>query len=384
MRALPVAAFALALALAACAGRDKKEEEEQPAELQPVENTIEIREAWKAKLGEEAEMLRLGLAPVSDGTYIYAGARDGGVSAFDAQTGARRWRTERELPLAAGPGYGEQLLAIGSTDGTVTMLAAADGAVRWSKNLSAEVLARPVIGGGRVFVRTVDGHLRALDAASGNELWSLQREIPRLTLRGNSTPVIAGRTLIVSFDDGRVIAADRLSGDQVWEAVITPQHGRTEIERLADIDADLQLLGNELYVAGFQSRLAKLAADSGQEQWSFEVSSFEPPGVDWVHVYVTDAESEVLALDRATGAQLWRQKALRLRGLTGPTPQGTGVVVGDYEGYLHWLNGDDGSLVARVRADGGAIGHPPLVVGDMLYVQTDGGVLSAFVVSPPK
>jgi outer membrane protein assembly factor BamB len=270
---------------------------------------------------------------------------------------------------------------IGSTDGRVIAMGASDGSVRWTRDVGAEVLARPLIAGGRVYVRTVDGHLRALDAATGVDSWNVQREVPRLSLRGNSSPVIAGDNIIAAFDDGKVVAANLLTGDQVWETTITPERGRTEIERLADVDADLRLVGNELYVAGFQSRLVKLSADSGQEQWSYEISSYEAPAVDWVRVYVTDEHSEVVALDRQTGAPGWRQSKLRARSLTGPAPHGTAVVVGDYEGYLHWLSADDGRMLARVRADGGAVSNVPLVVGDVIYVQTDGGVLSAFTLA---
>jgi outer membrane protein assembly factor BamB len=370
-------ALAVLLVLAGCAGRNK-DETEQPTPLEDIEQTLRIRKLWSAKLGEDAETLRLGLGPISDGSNVYAAARDGRVSAFDAKTGTRRWLTELEIPLSAGPGLGDGLLVIGSTDGRVVAMSASDGTVRWTRDVGAEVLARPLIAVGRVYVRTVDGHLRALDAATGVDSWNVQREVPRLSLRGNSTPVIAGDTIIAAFDDGKLIAVNLLSGDQVWETTITPERGRTEIERLADLDGDLRLVGNELYVAGYQSRVVKLAADSGQEQWSYETSSFEAPGVDWVHVYVTDEHSEVIALDRQTGAPVWRQSKLRLRGLTGPAPHGTAVVVGDYEGYLHWLSADDGRMLARVQADGGAVSNVPLVVGDVIYVQTDGGVLSAF------
>jgi len=383
MRASLAGAFALAIALAACAGRDK-DEGEKPTELTDIEQTIRVTKLWSAKLGGDAENLRLGLSPASDGPNIYAAAHDGHVTSFDAATGAERWRTELELPLAAGPGIGEELVVVGSTGGSVAALSAGDGSVRWQRNLNAEILARPLISGGRVFVRTVDGHVRALDSASGNDAWTVQREMPRLSLRGNSTPVIAGNRLVVAFDDGKVAALELQNGDQDWESVITPQRGRTEIDRLADVDADVRLVGNELYVVGFQSRAVRLTADSGQEQWSVDLSSYEGPGVDWVHVYITDDKSEVVALDRASGAAVWRQSALRLRSVTGATPYGQAVVVGDYEGYLHWLSVDDGRIMGRVHADGGAIGNPPLVVGDTLYAQTDGGILSAWSAVQPE
>ena len=384
MRALLAGVLALAVVLAGCAGRDK-DETEQPAELTEIEQTLRVTELWKAKLGGDAEALRLGLAPASDGTNIYAASHDGHVTSFDAATGAERWKTELEkLLLASGPGYGEDLVVVGSTDGTIVALSATDGAVRWQRNLNAEILARPLVSGRRVLVRTVDGYVRALDAGSGNDAWTVQREIPRLSLRGNSTPVISNDRLIVAFDDGKVAALDLQNGDQDWESVITPQRGRTEIERLADVDADLRLVGNELYVVGYQSRAVRLMADTGQEQWSVDLSSYEGPGVDWVHVYITDESSEVVALDRASGVAVWRQSALRMRSVTGPTPYGQAVVVGDYEGYLHWLSVEDGRLIARVQADGGAIGTPPLVVGETLYAQTDGGILSAWSIAAPK
>jgi outer membrane protein assembly factor BamB len=377
MRSAIVATLALGLALVGCAGR-KKDEAEQPTPLGPIEESVHIDKAWSAKLGGEAENLRLGLTPASDGNWVYAAAHSGRVTAFDAQTGAEQWHTEVGLPLAAGPGYGDDMLVVGSTDGGVAALQARDGTVRWSRKLGAEIHARPVIASGRVFVRTVDGHVRALEQGSGNDLWTVEREVPRLSLRGNSAPVIAGNRIIVGFDDGKVASFDVTDGSQAWETVITPQHGRTEIERLSDIDADLQLVSGQLYVAGFQSRTVRIDAESGQEQWSLDLSSYEAPGIDWVHVYVTDDKSEVVALDRESGALAWRQSALRLRSVTGPTPFGQAVVVGDYEGYLHWLAVDDGRIIGRTRADGGAITNPPLVVGDTLYVQTDGGVLDAF------
>jgi outer membrane protein assembly factor BamB len=383
MRALIAGAFALAIALAGCAGRDK-DEGEKPTELTDIEQTIRVDRVWSAKLGGDAENLRLGLAPASDGPNIYAAAHDGRVACLDAGTGAERWRTALELPLSAGPGYGEELVAVGSTDGAVVALSAQDGTVRWQRDLNAEILARPLISGARVFVRTVDGHVRALDAGTGNDLWTVQREMPRLSLRGNSTPVLTGDRLIVAFDDGKVAALDVQTGDQDWESVITPQRGRTEIERLADVDADLRLVGNELYAVGYQSRAVRLTADTGQEIWSVDLSSYEGPGVDWVHVYMTDDKGEIVALDRASGAAVWRQSALRLRSVTGPTPYGQAIVVGDYEGYLHWLSVDDGSIIGRVRADGGAISNPPLIVGEILYAQTDGGILSAWSVAQPK
>ena len=71
--------------------------------------------------------------------------------------------------------------------------------------------------------------------------------------------------------------------------------------------------------------------------------------LDPYRVYITDAESQVWALNRFNGATLWRQDDLLRRSLTAPVLQGPYLVVADYDGYVHWLKREDGSIVARKR-----------------------------------
>ncbi len=86
----------------------------------------------------------------------------------------------------------------------------------------------------------------------------------------------------------------------------------------------------------------------------------------------------MIALTRGAARELWRQESLSNRDITGPTPFGSSVVVGDYDGYLHWFDAATGKLQARVRAGGDRIMTAPLVVNETLYVVTDGGKLFAF------
>ncbi len=365
------------LVLGACGGKDENKAEE-PAELIDISQTLKVKRAWSARVGDETESLRLGLAPASDGTRVYAAAHDGKVAAFDAVSGERLWRIESERSFSAGPAWGEGKLALGSSDGDLTLLNAADGTEYWSRNIGSEVLASPLVVRGLVIVRTVDGRLRGFEQSNGDERWTMRREVPALTLRGNSAPAISGDKVIAAFDDGVLVALDIASGDPIWESSVASQRGRTVIERLADVDADVLAAGNDIYVLGYQSRAAMVSGESGQVLWSNEHSGFEPPGADWSRLYITDAQSEVVAMDRLTGAEMWRQNSLRLRRVSGPVAFGNNVVVGDFEGYLHWMGRDDGTFKARVRAGGEAVSNPPLVVGEMLYVQTDGGEISAY------
>jgi outer membrane protein assembly factor BamB len=59
---------------------------------------------------------------------------------------------------------------------------------------------------------------------------------------------------------------------------------------------------------------------------------------------------------------------------------GNFVVVGDFEGYLHWINVDDGNFAAREKVGGKGFSSGPLVVGNHLYVLTRKGKLVAYTV----
>ena len=99
--------------------------------------------------------------------------------------------------------------------------------------------------------------------------------------------------------------------------------------------------------------------------------------LDEDRMFVAGAEGAVIALARRSGTELWRQEGLRLRRLSAPAVIGSHVVVGDFEGYLHWLDVTDGRFAARVRA-GDRLSNPPLVVGGTVIVQDDQGRVSAF------
>jgi outer membrane protein assembly factor BamB len=227
-----------------------------------------------------------------------------------------------------------------------------------------------------VIVRTVAGRLLALSPADGKEIWREDQQIPRLTLRGAAAPVVAGSTTICGFDNGRVLAVDTTRGEVLWEQLVSPARGRTELERLVDIDSAVKVSGADIFVAGFQGRVAMLAIDSGQTWWSREISSHRGLDVDEERVVVTTATGEVIALRRRTGVEIWRQNGLRLRRLSAPAIVGTRVAVADFEGYVHWLDIESGAFVARTKT-GGRTSNAPLVVGDLVMFQDDEGRVTA-------
>jgi outer membrane protein assembly factor BamB len=367
------------LAVAACS---KDKEIDPPAELTDIDASLRIERDWSRGFGGDADRLRLALRPEIVGETVYGISHDGDVEALAIESGRTTWRARTDLPLSAGPGADEHVVVAGSSDGDVVALDATTGDELWRRKLSSEVLAKPLVTGSTVVVRTVDGRLTALDARDGSPRWEMAEAIPRLTLRGTSAPLRAGDAVIAGFDSGKVVAVDIDSGDVLWDTLVNAPHGRTELERLVDLDAGLHIAGDDLFVVGFQGRIAMLALDSGQIWWARDLSSYRGFGMDDENLYVTDADSKVIAMRRQDGTVLWEQPAMIRRGLTAPAVDPNGLVVGDFEGYLHWLDRGTGEIIGRTRTDGERITNAPVVVNGGVFVLTDGGTLLALHSKP--
>lgn len=324
------------------------------------------------------------MRPVGDGNRIYAASFDGNVIAFNPENGKQAWRNKLDIRLSSGPGVGGDIVVVVAADGYVIALSLADGSERWREYIGGESLAAPLVFGDHVIVQTVDNRLLALSAFDGSERWSFVQSTPALTMRGSTSPVQSGQIIVTGFDNGRLVAVDVSTGDVQWESMLSPPSGRSDLDRLADIDGAIAVVGQDVYAAGYHGRVASLAAESGQILWSRELSTYAGVTADWSNVYSTLENGEVVALNRSTGMEIWRQGALLRREPTVPVSFRTTVVVGDLEGYLHFFSNVDGEPVARVKAGGHAIIGTPIVVADRLYVQSDDGTVSAWVVKEPK
>jgi len=372
------------LVLSGCSWFGDKEPELKPAELVDIETTLDVRKLWSVKLGDDAEFLRVMLRPASDGNLVFAASRDGNVVAVNAESGKQAWQVELDLALSAGPGVGNGMVAVGSADGLVIVLNTADGTELWRADLGGEVLSPPVVAEDFVVVSTIDNRLRALRAFDGSEAWIVDKQTPALTMRGSATPALAGNTVIAGFDSGRLLAAQLDTGDVVWESLLAPPSGRSDLERLSDIDGQISVVGQDIYAAGYQGRVASVAAESGQVLWAREISTYVGVAADWTSIYTTNEVGEVVALTRRNGQESWRQDSLLRREPTLPIPFNTVVVTGDLEGYIHFFSKIDGSPVARLRQGSAAISAPPTVVGNRLFVQSDSGTVAAYAVRQPE
>jgi len=382
----------LGMALSGCstvkgwfAGKDAEAKKlQEPVELVKFDATVKVDKLWTVNLGKGEDRIGVRQGPaVADGR-VYAAAITGGVHAIDLQTGKKVWTYEPakekkkpKLRLSGGPGVGEGLVVIGTLDGQVIALDAADGTEKWRAKVPGEVISAPAVGQGMVFVRSNDGRITSFDATNGTQRWFNPRELPMLTVRGNA-PVVQGPGVVfVGNDDGTLAALGAADGRTLWDQVVGNPEGRTELDRMSDVDGAPVLEGNTLYASSFKNQTIAIEGPTGRPLWTRDHGGAGGVTLSSSYVIVTDNQGGVFGLDKQSGAASWSQTGLARRQLTGPALQGDYVVVGDLDGYVHWLQQSDGAMAARAKT-GGTVKAQPIVADGVLLVQNIEGKLTAF------
>jgi outer membrane protein assembly factor BamB len=346
----------------------------KPAELPPLTNPPSVRVLWSAGIGGADVYF---FTPVLADDSVYAAARDGSVARFDAATGQVRWRTSAGAKLSAGVGADGKLVVVATEEGEVFALDAKDGKPRWSTRVSSEVLAAPAVGGELVLVRSADSRIFAFNAADGKRRWVFQRAAAPLIVRSPAGVTIHEKLAYAGFSGGKLLAIALTNGAVRWEATVAVPKGATELERVADIMGNPVAQGREVCAAAYQGRVACYDAQSGNQQWARDMSTLTGVSFDARYAFVADDRGAVHALDRTNGRSVWKQDKLANRRLSLPLPLGNEVVLGDLQGYVHFLSRDGGAFVARFATDGSAVLAAPLRLPGGLLLQTRNGGLYA-------
>ena len=403
-RAWPVA-LAAALLLGGCqmfswlpwVNGDKKDDDDdkdrdEPAELVDFAAEADVERVWRTKVGRGLGRKQVRLLPLAIADRLYAADGYGLVVALDRFTGKQIWSArvgepqgrpfykfwDRRDPafVTGGVGGGDGRILIGTTRGELIALAVGDGTELWRTEVSSEVLAPPASAAGAVFAQTADGRLMALEAADGSRRWAFDSQVPLLTLRGTATPLVVGELVFAGFGDGNVAAIAHANGAPVWQQRIMLPQGRTELDRLVDVDGTPVLAGGLLFAASYQGKLKAMRPNDGGAVWELEASTFLDLAEGYGQIYYVAANDEVAAVSQASAAVAWRQAGLKNRRLTSPLAYGNYVVVGDEEGYLHVLAQSDGRFVARRKLSAG-LRTRPLQVDNTVYVLANDGQLEA-------
>ncbi|MFM8465957.1 MAG: outer membrane protein assembly factor BamB [Oxalobacteraceae bacterium] len=371
-----IAIVALAALLAACSSLNPfaSKPKNSPAPLTNFKPSMAVRVVWSVNVGKAGNQV---FRPAYSEDRLFAANESGELLSIDPSSGKIVWKINTGTRLASGVAAEGGTVVVAGAEGVVQAFDAASGQRRWKFDASTEVLSAPAIGNGTVVIRSLDNRIVALDAGTGNRRWYLQRNTPALSLHAAPGIVVSDGLAFVGLPAGRLIALSSLSGAPRWEVAVAEPRGATELERVSDVSGTPVVMGRDICATSYQGRIACVDAGNGTLRWARELSAAVGPGIDQRYVFAADDKGNLQAYARETGSNLWRNTSLAWRGLSAPVSFGRAVVVGDREGYLHFLSREEGAMLARLSTDGSAVSATPLVAGANLIVQTQGGKLMA-------
>ncbi|MDR0277277.1 MAG: outer membrane protein assembly factor BamB [Paucimonas sp.] len=372
------AVLTLAILAAGCSSNSKKEL--PPAELTKFTEEVVLQKQWSRSIGDGQGDTWNMLVPAIENDRIYASDVTGVVMSLDRMNGDVVWKKDLEKPVSGAVGVGYGMVLLGTIKGEVIALDSSTGEQKWTARVTSEVLAPPATNGDIVVVQTQDDRLIGLDAATGDRRWIYDSTPAVLTLRGTGAPIVTNRLAVAGLSSGKVVALDTSNGVPVWEQRVAIPQGRSELERVVDIDGGLLLSGGTLYVSTYQGRVAGLDLESGRVLWQRDASSYTGVAQGFGNVYVSEASGTVEGIDERSSSALWSNDQLARRQLSAPEVFSSYVAVGDLEGYLHLLSQVDGRFVGRERIDSDGLRARPLVDGNMIYVFGNSGTLEALTI----
>ena len=341
---------------------------------------------WDKSVGDGVGKYYSHLSPAWEGSSVYAADRNGLVKALDTDSGVEIWSVNlaektgflsADIPamLSGGLTVSGEHVYVGTERGTLIALNANDGEIAWTANARGEVLSRPEVSDGLVLVHTGNGLLQAFDTASGEQRWSLNLDTPSLSVRGESAPAVAMGAAFVGGDNGRVSAVMLGQGQIIWQQRISQTTGTTEISRLNDVDMTPVVADGRVYAIAYNGNLVAMDMRRGQILWKRDFGSVNELVLDGESLYVVDQDDNVYGLRAADGVTMWSQDKLLHRNLSAPEIFNGYLVVGDGEGYLHWLDTSNGQFVAQNKLNSSGILSRPSIAGDKLMVQARDGRL---------
>jgi outer membrane protein assembly factor BamB len=364
------------LLVTACATLDNAE---PPAELTEIADPLRLEQHWWIDSGEGIRQNYQDMRPLLVGDKVFTIDTQGEIKQIDVNSGDEDWSYPSGLAAITGLEGDEQHIVATSSKGEIVFYQRQmDGLeALWRARLASEIRSPARIDRDQVYVRGGDGKLHAFKMENGASAWVVVRSVPALSLTGTSRPWVHQELVIAGFDNGKLAAFDRTTGTTEWEVTIGSPRGRTEIERLVDVDGPFVIRDGVIYACSFQGNLGAISASSGQPIWSREFSSSQALAIDDEAIYLVDSSSHLWAIDRRTGSAFWKQDVLNARKITAPAISGNYLVLGDLEGYVHWFDKADGRLLGRLAVMDLRILSQPVAAGQLALFIDAGGELAA-------
>lgn len=352
-----------------------------PTKLLEFTQMADFKIRWRGIIGESGANL---LQPALTDTAVYGVSGDRIFTRLNPNTGKQQWRIGVGIGISGGiTSSGQGLLFIGGEKGDVRAYGEG-GKLIWQAKVTSEVLNISDVVDGMILVRSGDGSIAALKVQDGKREWLYERSTPALVIRSHAGLAIQREVAYAGFAGGKLAAISIKDGSVLWEVAVSQPRGSTELERISDITSTPVVDDEQVCAIAFQGRVACFDVARGTPLWNREISSDKGMFLLRRVLYLTDVNGMVIALDKSSGSTVWKNDRLAYRGVSTPYVSGDFVLVGDFEGYLHALNREDGSFVARIKLDDSAIRSNILQADDELIVQTQGGYLYSLSLQKPK
>lgn len=363
-----------------------------PTKLEEMSSPYTLHLDWQIQMEAFKYSDSEGLYFAETDDMIYSAVPSGKISAIwkvekGRWTDQVKWQIKLNEPVISGPSIYKNSLIIGTAKASLMSLSQEDGSIIWQTPLSSEVLSKPTVADGNVFVRTVDGKLYSISATSGKITWVSEHTLPNLSLRGIAPVTYQDGVIYVGWESGKVEAIDAQTGEIKWQTQVVIPKGRTDLERLIDIQAELILRNGRLYVFAYHGKLLALNPENGNLYWSKDVSGFRDFLVDNSSIYLVDEDDIVRAFDLYNGTQLWKQEQFKYRMLVDLRfYNDSQILLADGYGYVHWIDKIDGTQVARAKhIEKDKLGETIVRVWsnkNKVYLQDTHGFVSAYTVLP--
>ena len=346
---------------------------------------VTIKQNWQVSLGGDAEERFIQLQPhVFDDKIAFA-QTGGKVAVYELNSGRAVVSGSVVGPVSAGVGGNAKYLVTGTHDGVVTAINSKDGTQAWSTNVASEVVSVAHADNDLAILRTNDNRILGLAISTGEKFWAVTQTPPALTLRGASVPIVRDGVIYAGMDNGKVIAISTENGNVIWEARVSVPSGRSELERLVDIDGQIAADDNFIYAASYHGRVVSISRENGRIRWARDMASVSGVSIDNALVYVTDKDDNVWALEKETGVSSWKQDKLLYRQLSAPVVQDKAVLVGDSQGFIHALSKQDGRIIGRANFGKKPIHTSSMSTNTAAYIIDVSGRLASYsVVSANK
>lgn len=362
--------------LAACSANDTFE---QPAPVPEVVSSVELNEVWDMSVGDGHDDSFLYLEPLYTGDRIFAASADGEVYSIEPENGKIVWERDTDLEIMAGVGGDQSLIYLVTRDARLVALSRENGEEVWSASLPNEALSAPRSNNVMVVAQSIDGKVHAFNAADGEKLWQYDSAVPALSLRAAASPLVGADLVLASLANGRLMALSNETGQPVWQYQVGEPAGRTELERLVDVAGVPLILESAAMVVGYQGKLALVDIESGREIWSRPASSLHSPMIGNGNIFLAASDGDIVGLQGQDRRELWRQDKLAWRQPTQPIVLDDYLLVGDFEGYIHILSLEDGSLQGQLEFDDEGLRVPfKLMSEGRLLVYGNSGDMSVF------